>query len=359
MSRVRPALQLLGPIAVVIVVALIGSTVSESREIDYINALLQTTMVVAIYIFVGNSGVISFGHISFVAVGAFIAGLMTVPELVKPTLLPELFPVLADNTVSPFVSLLLAAGVGGLFALIVGAPLMRLSGLAAGIATFAVLEITHNLLRYWEKIGPGAKTLSLVPVTTHVREAALGAIVAIVVAFLYQRSRGGRLLRASREDPAAAQAAGVRIHSQRLVAFVISGAVAGLAGGLLVHALGSITTEQVYLQLTFITLAMLVVGGMNSLWGAVVGALVVSFLDTYLSRAEDGMELGPLDVNLPDGISIVILGIIMLVILILRPSGLTGGREFGIPSPRRRRGGAPPPAEPGDPMAAPATQTPA
>lgn len=355
MSRTRDALQLLGPIAVIIVVALVGGTVSESRQIDFINALLQVSMVVAIYIFVGNSGVISFGHISFVAVGAFLAGLMTIPELVKPTLLPELFGFLADNTVSPFVSLLLAAAVGALYALVVGAPLMRLSGLAAGIATFAVLEITHNLLRYWEKIGPGAKTLSLVPVTTHMREAAIGAIVAIAVAFAYQRSRGGRLLRASREDPAAAQAAGVRIHTQRLVAFVLSGAVAGLAGGLLVHALGSITTEQVYLQLTFITLAMLVVGGMNSLWGAVVGALVVSFLDTYLSRAEDGMELGPLDVNLPDGISIVILGIIMLVILILRPSGLTGGKEFGIPFLGRRRAAT----TPSEPAAPPRTETPA
>ena len=61
---------------------------------------------------------------------------------------------------------MLATVVGGVFAFLVGLPLMRLSGLAAGIATFAVLEITHNLLREWTKIGPGATTLSLVPETT-------------------------------------------------------------------------------------------------------------------------------------------------------------------------------------------------
>ena len=98
-------------------------------------------------------------------------------------------------------------------------------------------------------------------------------MIAIVVAFAYQRSRFGRRLRATREDPQAAEASGIHVHRERLVAFVISGALAGFAGGLLVHELGSITVDQVYLELTFITLAMLVVGGMQSVWGAVVGAL--------------------------------------------------------------------------------------
>jgi branched-chain amino acid transport system permease protein len=342
MSRLRgPALELLGPVALVVLVGVVGGLVSESRQIDFISVLVQTTMVIAIYVFVGNSGVISFGHISFVAVGAFAAGVLTIPSMVKPTLLPELFGVLADHSVSPTVSLVIAAAAGGLFALVIGAPLMRLAGLAAGIGTFAVLEITHNVLRYWEKIGPGAKTLSLVPTSTGVTQAMIGALIAIVVAFLYQRSKPGRLLRASREDPAAAQAAGVRIHSQRLGAFVLSGALAGLAGGLLVHALGSITTEQVYLTLTFITLAMLVVGGMSSLWGATLGAVLISFLDIYLGRAEDGLNLGAFTVNLPDGTSLVILGVIMLAILIARPTGLTGGREFALPGRRPR-----PPARP-------------
>ena len=162
---------------------------------------------------------------------------------------------------------------------------------------------------------------------------------------------GGRQLRASREDPAAALASGIRIHRQRLLAFAISGGLAGLAGGLLVHQLGSITTEQVYLELTFITLAMLVVGGMNSLWGATVGALLISFLDTYLGRAEDGLNIGVGHVTLPDGSSFVVLGVLMVVILVLRPSGLTGGREFRIPGLGRGRGEppAPPATEAGEP----------
>ena len=81
---------------------------------------------------------------------------------------------------------------------------------------------------------------------------------------------------------------------------MLSGALCGFAGGLLVHMLGSITTEQVYLELTFLTLAMLVVGGVTSLWGAVVGALAVSGLDSLLGNAEDGISVG-LHVDLPEG----------------------------------------------------------
>src|SRR5918999_3169258 len=234
------ALQLLAPAVLVVVVGIWSTLVSDANELYFLNALVAVAMVVAIYVFVGNSGVLSFGQISFVAVGAFAAGVLTVPLESKTGVLPELFPLLRDHTVGNIASLALATGVGGAFALVVGLPLMRLSGLAAGIATFAVLEITHNVLREWTKIGPGATTLSLVPETTDALQVTVGTIVAIAVAFAYQRSRPGRLLRATREDAFAAQGVGVSVHRQRLWAFTLSGALAGFAGGLYVHLLGAI-----------------------------------------------------------------------------------------------------------------------
>jgi branched-chain amino acid transport system permease protein len=333
-SLFASAAELAGPMLLVIVVGLLSTTASAANEIYFLNALVAVAIVVAIYVFVGVSGVLSFGQISFVAVGAFASGLMTVPVESKKGVLTTVFPLLRDHTVGNVPSLLLAAALGGVFAFVVGLPLMRLSGLAAGIATFAVLEITHNVLREWTKIGPGATTLALVPETTGVLQATLGALAAIVVAFVYQRSRRGRLLRASREDPAAARGVGVSIHRERLVAFTVSGALAGFAGGLYVHLIGSITTEQVYLELTFLTLAMLVVGGVTSLWGAVVGALAVSGLDSFLSQAESGVHVG-FTLNLPQGTRLVFLSAIMALVLILRPSGLTGGREVRLRLPRR------------------------
>jgi len=329
MRRLVELQTLLGPVVVVIAAALLGSVVSASNASYFTNALVNVAIVTALYLFIGNSGVLSFGHISFVALGAWTAGVLSVPVSEKPAIMPNLAHVLRDRTTGNLGSLALAALVGGVCALLVGLPLMRLSGLAAGIATFGILEITHNLLRYEDGIGPGLNTFSSVPETTGLRQAAIGALIGIAVAYAYARSRLGRLLRATREDPAAARAVGASVYRQRLIAFTISGAVAGLAGGLLVHLL-PVNTESVYLDLTFITLAMLVVGGATSLWGAVVGALSVSALDSYLAVAENGTSLFGWHIDLPAGTRVIVVGVLMALVLILRPAGLTGGREFRL-----------------------------
>ena len=330
MRRLAELSGLVAPVLLLALVGVVGTFTSRSVQFQFRFALVMAAIVIALYVFVGNSGVVSFGHVSFVAVGGFAAGLPTVPEALMLSLSPDLYPVIASAVVGNAASLAIAAAVGGVFALIVGAPLMRLSGLSAGIATFAVLVITNNVLRNWEAIGPGARTLSLVPETTSFLQATLGVIAVAALAFLYQRSRWGRVLRASSDDPAAAQGAGVDIYRQRLLAFTLSGALAGFAGGLLVHLLGSITTQQVYLDLAFLTLAMLVIGGVRSLWGAVVGALLVSGINSLLLTAERGLDLGVGEVTVPTGTRLVTLGAVMALILLFRPSGVTGGRELTL-----------------------------
>ena len=325
MRRLRTILPLLVPAALVVATGVVGSFFERSTEIYFINALVSVSMVVALYVFIGNSGVLSFGHMSFVAVGAWTAGVLSVTVGEKPATMPNLFGFLSDTTVGNVPSLLLAALVCGAFALVAGLPLMRLSGLAAGIATFAVLEITINILRYYERIGPGLNVFSSVPETTDLQQAAIGAVIAIVVAFAYQVSRFGRQLRAARDDAPAARAVGISVYRQRLIAFGLSGALAGFAGGLYVHFL-PINVDAVYLDLTFITLAMLVIGGMTSLWGAVVGALAVSGLDSLLAEAENGA----VGIDLPSGSRIVVVGALMALVLIIRPTGITGGREVRL-----------------------------
>jgi branched-chain amino acid transport system permease protein len=274
-----------------------------------------------------------------VAVGAIGAGLATVPADVKgrSTAFSELFSVLADLQLSNLESLAFATALGGVFALLVGVPIMRLSGLQAGIATFAVVIITNNVLRNWERLGTGARALTPIPETTGFVQATIGLVAAIVVAYGYQRTRQARMLRAAREDPAAAQSSGVNIYRQRLLAFTLSGAMAGFSGGLLAHLLGSLTTEVVFLDLTFITLAMLVVGGIGSLWGAVIGALSIAGLNSFLAEAEREVTLVGFDIDVPSGTRLVVLGIIMAAVLLFRPGGLTGGHELAWPFFRRER----------------------
>ena len=162
----------------VVAAALLGTLVSISTQTYFTDSLVKVAIVVALYVFIGNSGVLSFGHISFVALGAWTAGVLSVPPAEKPAIMPEprALPRASHDRQRARRSLL-AAVVGGVARFVVGIPLMRLSGLAAGIATFAVLEITHNLLQYEERIGPGLNTFSSVPETTGLRQAAIGAVL--------------------------------------------------------------------------------------------------------------------------------------------------------------------------------------
>jgi branched-chain amino acid transport system permease protein len=329
MTRLRNPIELLGPAVVVVLVAILGSFTSSANVIYFQSALVSVAIVVALYVFVGNSGVVSFGQISFAAVGAYAAGIMSAPLDSKTGTLPDAFPILREHAVGNVPSFLLATAVGAIYAMLAGMALMRLSGLSAGIATFAVLEITHNILHEWTKIGPGAGVISSIPETTGLLQAAVGALIVMAVAFAYQRSRLGRQLRATREDAAAAQAVGISIHRQRLWAFALSGALSGFAGALYVHQIGSLSADQLYLEITFLSLAMLVVGGLTSLWGAVVGALAISGLDSFLGQAESGVNLG-FQLDLPTGTRLVVVSAAMALVLILKPSGITGGREFSL-----------------------------
>jgi branched-chain amino acid transport system permease protein len=334
MSWIRRAPELLAPTLLILGTALLGLEVSSYLQAYFLDTLVKVAIVVALYVFIGNSGVLSFGHVSFVAVGAWTAGVLTVPRDQKAITMPGLAHFLLTTNVGNAASLVLAAVVGGVFAFAVGLPLMRLSGLAAGIATFAVLEITNNVLTFEQRIGPGLNAFSSVPSTTGIWQAAIGGLLCVAVAYVYQRTRFSRMLRATREDPAAAAAAGISIYRQRLLAFTLSGALAGFAGGLYVH-LQPLQAGGLSLDLTFITLAMLVVGGAGSLLGAVVGALALNGLFSFFSAATNTVDVFGWSFTVPSGTAELTLGALMALVLILRPSGLTGGREFSLP--RRRR----------------------
>jgi branched-chain amino acid transport system permease protein len=323
----RRLVELAGPLGLVFGTAAVASGVSTAHQLEFQTALIMVAIVVGLYSFVGNSGVISFGHMSFVAAGAYLAGIVTVDTETKGFTMPGLFSVLHDAHTSVVVSLVLATAIGAVYALVVGLPLMRLSGLPAGIATLAVLGITYNVLSYWGKIGPGVQTVTGVP-ESGVWALALGVAIVVVAAYVYQRSRNGRMLRATREDPAAARASGISVYRERLISFVLSGALCGLAGGLYVHMIGLIQPDLFYLDLTLVTLAMLVFGGVGSLLGAVVGALAISALNSFLGDAENSVDIG-FHLTLPNGTRLVTLGAVMALVLILRPEGLVGGREFG------------------------------
>lgn len=314
---------------ILIVFAVLAMAVgSRPFERTVTEMLIRVIIVIGLYIFTGNSGVMSFGHIGFMCLGAYATAWLTIPPAMKRYALPGLPDFILLNQYPFFVSILVSALFAALFALLFGRILMRLSGIAASIATFAMLAVINTIYSNWQSVTGATSSVVGIPMNTGVWVSLGGALVAIVIAYLYGISRSGLALRAAREEAIAAAASGVDIVRERLMAFVISAFVIGMAGALYASFLGVVTPDAFYLGLTFISLAMLVVGGMNSLSGAVLGVVAISAIIEALRMLEKGVDLGVGRVAIPNGIQEIAIGIVMIVILVFRPSGLTRNREL-------------------------------
>lgn len=301
------------------------------------DTLIKLVMVTGLYIFIGNSGILSFGHGAFMIVAAYASAWLTIVPTMKKVILPGLPEFLQVLHTGPLAGMAGGVALAVVLAIAIGIPLMRLSGIAASIATFAFFIVISVIYNNWTDWTKGTASLVGLPVYVGPRIALAAASGALLVAWLFQRSRYGLLLRATREDLVAARASGIPAERLRLMAFVLSAAVAAVGGVLFGHYNGALTTaNNVYLNLSFIVMAMLVVGGVRSLSGVVIGTLVLSVLAEIFRRLEIGVDLFGFNLILPGGSREVLLGLCMLLALVLRPDGLTMGREFSL----SRRGSA-------------------
>jgi len=331
------------PIALtLILVGVVGLTWASGAAVfaqTVTDTLIRIMLVVGLYIFIGNSGVLAFGHIAFTLIGAYGTAWLTL-SVFKKSFALKLPLILAEHQYAVFPSAIAAALLASLVALVVGVPIMRLSGIAAAIASLAVLGMFHTFYNNWSGWTMGAATLPGLPLYVDMWVALGWVAFALFVAFAYQRSRFGLALRATREDEFGARAAGINIARQRLIAFVLSAFFMGLAGVLHAHFLGSIAVKSFWLGLTFTSLAMLIIGGQRSLTGAVTGAVVISGITEVLRQMEGGFTLGGVTLALPLGSQELGIALVMLLVLIFRPAGLTGGRELAFRLGRRRRADA-------------------
>jgi len=333
MRIVWPWLALSIPL-IVATVLLSGVSPAMARVVT--DTLIKLVMVAGLYIFIGNSGVLSFGHGAFMIVGAYVSAWLTIPPMMKGVILPALPEFLKAAHLHPALGAIVAVSVCALLALLVGIPLMRLSGIAASIATFALFVVVNVIFNNWSSWTKGTASLVGLPVYTGPYIALCAALGSMAVAYIFQRSRIGLMLRATREDAVAARAAGMRVERLRLYALVLSAAVVALGGTLWGHNNGALSTaNNVYLNLSFLVIAMLVVGGMRSLSGAVIGTVTLAVIAEVLRRLETGIDIGGLSLSVPGSTREVALGLCMLLILILRSEGLTMGREFSWPWARR------------------------
>jgi branched-chain amino acid transport system permease protein len=314
-----------------------GGTVYQGYGV---RMFLNLMLVLALQIFSGNSGVLSFGHATFVAMGAYFSALLTIPKeqktfqfLTMPHWLSSwIFPAHLTSVEG----ILAGAGFATAVAALLAPPVVRLAGVQAGIATLAILVMDNVFNVQTTSITRGTSTLFGVPPTTTFVSLLIWALIFLGVAYVFKQSRFGLRLRATRENVRAARSVGVRVAKERAIAWILSAFVAGAAGALYGHWYVTFSPGDFYINtngidLVILPIAMLVIGGMRSVTGAVVGCYFVTVVYTLFNRWEvDGF--GGAVSTAPSGTANLVLAFTFLLVLILRPRGLSGGRELAWPA---------------------------
>ena len=319
-----------------VVVALTSAMASAADTNIVLGFLVNLTIVVGLQSFAGNSGIMSFGHVGLMAVGAYTAAMLTTEPAVKEFSIPRAPHFLQAASLGWVPSTLIAMVVTMIFALVVGIAIVRLTGAAAAVGTLGLLVIVFVVLSNYDQLTRGAKAFYGAPAYTTLWTALAGSVAALLAARLFRESRTGLMLRSSRQDILAARASGVSVTRARLAAWVVSAGLVALGGALYAGFIPSLTPKDFFFDLTFIVVTMVIVGG-SSTSAAFVGAAIVTVLTELLRRVEGGFTLGPLHIGDAPGLSTLGVGLLIILTMSVRPQGVLGRWEFDELIARRRR----------------------
>ena len=259
-------------------------------------------LAVSLNLTAGFLGQLPLGHAGFMAVGGYTAALFTMnvdlPAIVE-------FPA----------AILIAALVSGIFGVIIGVPALRLRGDYLAIITLGFGEIIRVVITNLDFTG-GAYGLKGIPKYTNVPWILFWVFITIFVIYTIIKSRHGRAILSIREDEIASEASGISTTKYKVMAFAISAAFAGVAGGLYGHYLSILDPSSFGFLRSCEILVMVVLGGMGSIIGSVVSATVLTILPEALRGFDD--------------YRMVIYSLLLIIVMIFKPSGLFGRYDFSL-----------------------------
>jgi len=293
----------------------------------------------------GFGGMFSLGHPAFMALGGYTAAILTYPVAMKAFRIPG-YPDWLLQLQVPFLPALLIGGlVASLAAVLVGWPVLRLRGHYLAVATLGLTVIIQvaiiNLVDYTR----GALGLSGIPGLTNLWWIAGFLVLTVYVVYRLVHSRFGRALRAVRDDYIAAQMSGVHVARTRLIGFTVAAFFAGIGGGLLGHLLRILTPGQFSFNAVFIGVAMMILGGMGSITGSILGATIMTILPQFIIPFERGGEFLGLELPALNGLTQIVTALILIGVMLVRPEGLAGAKEFSwravLGMPRAGEGSGP------------------
>lgn len=290
-----------GYVAIALVIYAVIQFLISSEQLDmyysnlFITIAINIILAVSLHLVIGITGQFSIGHAGFLAVGAYISAIFT------------------TNLAWPFpVALVMGAIVAAIAGLIVGIPTLRLKGDYLAIATLGFAEIIRIIFLNIDYVG-GAAGMQVNYMTTWTY-AFFAVLITVIAISNFTNSRHGRACIAVREDEIAADAMGINTTYYKVLAFAIGSFFAGLAGGLFSHNFFIIQPSQFGFLKSFDILIYVVLGGLGSLSGAIIAAILLTVISLYLQ-------------DFPET-RMIIYSLVLIIVMLYRPAGLMGTKEI-------------------------------
>lgn len=331
---------------VIINVALIGALLLVLFLLE--NALPSTHMLFtvlkkgAIYALVavsmnllnGFTGLFSLGQAGFMLVGAYTYGVLTIPVAERANVYMYFDGGIIQFALHPIVAIILAGVIAGIFAFLIGLPVLRLKSDYLAIATLGFAEIIRAIFQ-WDKLGPltnGSNLLRSYPSYKSVLFYFVAAGICIALIVMMINSTYGRAFKAIRDDEVAAEAMGIGLAHHKQIAFVVSSFFAGISGALLAMYQTSVQAAMFKSAMTYEILLIVVIGGIGSITGSCISAFVFIILSEWLLRFLDSdTYIGNFHVPLlRSGFRKVVFAVIIMVIVLFFRQGIMGTKEFSV-----------------------------
>lgn len=307
----------------------LGAAVLSDKNALLCSAACATAIAaISLNMLMGYAGQISLGQFAFVGVGAFTTGVVTSVDQLR---LPWV------------VGLAAAAVVGAAIAFLVGLPALRLRGLYLAVVTVSVAYVGWQSVFRVEWIGGGSA--GKVTPRPYIGDSPISSdtgfltIAAVLLVLVWQvdvnltRSRLGRAFQAIRADDQVAASFGIDVVRYKLLAFTISGAIAGIAGSIIGTAFGTVTAGTFDYARSLLLVVIVVIGGLGSRWGVVTAAIFATLLpDLLVALFGAGIR----------GLDLVINAALLMYTLAQHPGGFAGAVEEAREKRKRRKGGEPP-----------------
>jgi len=310
----------------------------DGYKIQILNLIaVNAILALSLNLIYGFTGMFSLGHAGFMAIGAYVSAILIIPTAQKE-IMYILEPIIWPFSVlqAPFFVSVLAGGlVAALFGLLIALPVLRLGGDYLGIATLGFAEIIRVIFTNITSVTNGALGLKGIPPYANLGWNYLWCGMTYFIITKILSSNFGNCLKAIRDDEVAAKAMGINTFKCRAISFAVGAFFAGVGGALMGSLITTIDPKMFNFQLTFNILMIVVVGGLGSITGSMVGAVVITVLLEWLRFLEGTMEIGSfVFVGIP-GMRMVIFSLVLLLIIIYRREGIIGGYEFSWDSVAR------------------------